>query len=346
MENTNFENKTEPINQEQHSCKGNCKHDKNAHDHKECCGHNGKHHFRPGKFFIGLIVVVFGLALLANNSGYIHLQNINLNWSFFWPIIIILVGLSMLSSRSWLGTILGAIFTLLILAVIFAFAFNSNFNAFTRPGNVISQTRTVSNFNKINLEGIGQLNIIQGDSESMSIEAPENILKNIETKVDDNILEISYEHNWPFIFFNPSNKIKFNVTAKNIDEIKTSGAATINSNEIKSDNLKVEISGAGKAQINVEVKNLETKISGAGDFIINGSAEKENISVSGAGQYNGKNLTSQEAVVRISGAGSATINASQKLDVKISGAGKVDYLGEPKITQEISGAGRINKITQ
>ena len=103
------------------------------------------------------------------------------------------------------------------------------------------------------------------------------------------------------MFFNPCNNIVFNV--KDLNRIKVSGAASISSEEIKVDSLAVDISGAGKVNINVEVQNLESKMSGTGQFTINGSAVKENIIVSDAGQYNGGELVSQETKVRISGAG-------------------------------------------
>jgi hypothetical protein len=59
------------------------------------------------------------------------------------------------------------------------------------------------------------------------------------------------------------------------------------------------------------------------------------------GSYNAPDLESQEATVRIGGAGGATVWVRDTLDVTISGAGNVDYFGSPAVTQDITGAGSI-----
>lgn len=72
--------------------------------------------FNIGRFFVGLIVIIFGLILLAQNAGWVDLHTLNLNWANLWPVFLILIGLSMLSSRGWVGTIIGILFAFLVLA--------------------------------------------------------------------------------------------------------------------------------------------------------------------------------------------------------------------------------------
>ena len=45
----------------------------------------------------------------------------------------------------------------------------------------------------------------------------------------------------------------------------------------------------------------------------------------------------------VGGAGTATVNASEKLDATVVGAGSVEYVGDPTVEQDVSGAGRISK---
>ncbi len=70
-----------------------------------------------GRFFVGLAIVLIGLVLLAQNSGWIDMRGLNINFADLWPVIIILIGLSMLSSGSVLGTIIGILFAVIVFAI-------------------------------------------------------------------------------------------------------------------------------------------------------------------------------------------------------------------------------------
>ena len=46
--------------------------------------------FNFGKLLFGLIIVVFGLAFLARNMGWLP-YDLRIDWSLFWPIVVILI---------------------------------------------------------------------------------------------------------------------------------------------------------------------------------------------------------------------------------------------------------------
>ena len=52
-------------------------------------------------------------------------------------------------------------------------------------------------------------------------------------------------------------------------------------------------------------------------------------------------LESGRAIVEVSGAGAATVWATETLDVRSSGAGSMEYYGHPSITQNVSLVGRL-----
>ncbi len=81
--------------------------------------------------------------------------------------------------------------------------------------------------------------------------------------------------------------------------------------------------------------------SGAIKVAFAGKVGRQKVDLSGASSYQAERLVSSDAVVDVSGAGKAVINASNSLAVDISGAGKVEYLGEPKLRQTISGIGKV-----
>jgi hypothetical protein len=303
--------------------------------------------FNLGRFLLGMIVVIAGLAYLAKTTGWINL-NINVQWANLWPLLIIFIGLSLISFRGWLGAILGILISLVVLAFVALLVFNVLSPSWNiqGSGNVITEERTVSDFNKISFSGVGNLIIEQGDKESLKIEAEDNIVPKIQTSVQDQTLKIDYEWNWFSFSFNPNKPINIYVTVKDLQKIEGSGATTIKSQGIKTENLEIKGSGAAKADISVEVQQLNSEISGAGDFVIAGKADSQKIQISGAAKYEAKNLISKTVDIEVSGAGLAAVNAQEQLNVEISGAAKVSYLGNPRLTQKISGAGKIEKLSE
>ncbi|MGZ7107850.1 MAG: GIN domain-containing protein, partial [Methanobacterium sp.] len=70
------------------------------------------------------------------------------------------------------------IIVLLLLAVIAA---SGCTNQSTGSGKVINQTRDVASFNQIDFNGAGELIITQGDKESVTVQADDNLMNNIKT---------------------------------------------------------------------------------------------------------------------------------------------------------------------
>jgi len=86
------------------------------------------------------------------------------------------------------------------------------------------------------------------------------------------------------------------------------------------------------------------EVSSSAEVEVSGSATTQNISVSSAGRYNGYDLSSDEADVRATSAGSARVNASKKVDVQASSAGSIRYKGNPdKVYESESSGGSVKK---
>jgi hypothetical protein len=204
----------------------------------------------------------------------------------------------------------------------------------------IKEKRDVKNFTSIKIRTIANVEISQSDEESVIIEALPSSINKIKTELDDETLTVGYTwlgYLWP-------RKINVYIKVKKLNGIYTYGAGEIKSDLIKTDKIKLQISGAGKIIITLESKEMDAKISGAGSLLLSGSTDKESIRISGAGDLNAEEFKANEARITISGAGSARINVEKQFDVRISGAGDVYYRGNPQITQNISGAGKIYQI--
>lgn len=206
-------------------------------------------------------------------------------------------------------------------------------------GRVVTDDRTVSNFNSISLEGIGDLEIVQGDVESLTIEAEDNIIGKIESYVSGSTLHISFER---FINIIPTSGITYTLTVKDLSRVEVSGYGDVYMASLTTDRLEVEVSGGGRVKIeNLTAASLDVELSGVGDFDIAGVVEEQEITLSGAGSYKAADLQSKIVEIDISGAGSAQVWVTDELDVNLSGVGSLQYYGDAVVRQNISGIGKV-----
>ena len=127
------------------------------------------------------------------------------------------------------------------------------------------EDRHLSGFNALSLGGSFDVYITQGSTESVKVEAPDNIIDHIITEVDDGVLKIYNKNDngfhWGDLFGNHK-KIAVYVTAKDLNSIGVSGSGDVFFKEgIHTSSLKLRVSGSGDLYGKVDVKNLESGIS-------------------------------------------------------------------------------------
>lgn len=232
------------------------------------------------------------------------------------------------------------ILTILLTAlVIGACGININVDLDQGSGNVVKETRDVNNFDRLDLSGIGDVTLIQGDEESLEIEAEDNVIEHITTEVRDGTLYIGINRRAVL----PTKPVKFIVKMHEIRGVDTKGVSNLKSNSIVTDQLEINISGTGNIELEeLTCDTLLINVSGAGNFQAAGKVTDQKVTLSGAGNYQGENLQSKNTDVTISGLGRVTLWATENLNVTISGTGGVDYYGSPHISQQVSGLGKVN----
>lgn len=211
----------------------------------------------------------------------------------------------------------------------------------TGSGKLVNQTKSVSGVNQVSLDGIGTLIIQQGDQESLTIEAEDNIMPHIQSNVNGNRLELKYDTNTP----SPTKTVKFYLTLKDPNTISLSGAGKVESTGLKTSSLTLSINGAGEGNMSgLDLGKLTVNISGAGRVVMAGKTTEQTVTISGAGEYFARELQSNTATMTINGAGKGTLNVSGIFNAIINGGGEINYLGNPQLNQQINGAGSIKQI--
>lgn len=228
----------------------------------------------------------------------------------------------------------------IFLGIVIAITLNSCINTIDGNGNVKNETRAVNSFNKIDISGGFEIIINQGKRERVEIEADDNLLELIETKVKNSTLYISSEEP-----IGNAESLKIYITVVDVNDIDAAGAIELtNKGTYETERLEIDVSGAADINLDLVVENLSMDMSGASETTLSGTANNFEIEISGAGELQAKKLKTRNSTIDISGAGSAIVFVKKTLKVDVSGAGSVQYKGNPKIEKSISGAGSVTEL--
>ncbi len=211
----------------------------------------------------------------------------------------------------------------------------------TGSGNIVKEDREVSNFNQVLLTGIGELIIDQGDSEALTIEADDNLLPVITSKVSNHVLEIGLDDNIRLV---GTANITYHLTLKDLSRLEISGLGQATAAHLQSEALALNMSGSGRIQIDdLQATSVDVTSSGLGAFTAAGKVDSLSLNFSGAGFFDAKDLQAATASLEINGTGTASVWVTDQLSVNISGGGFVSYYGDPQVTKTISGIGKVEK---
>lgn len=186
-------------------------------------------------------------------------------------------------------------------------------------GNVRTETRQVQGFSQVLVDGVGELIVDQTGTESLAIEAEDNILPLLESKVANGQLRLGMKSGTDV---QPTKPIHYRLTTKELSALRLTGSVTATGQHLMSQRLETTVSGSGKATLA-------------------GQASDQRVSISGSGIYAADQLPGRTASVSVSGSGQAAVNVADALEVSVTGSGAVKYHGSPRIKQSITGSGSV-----
>lgn len=208
-------------------------------------------------------------------------------------------------------------------------------------GEIKTESREVSGFNSVSISTFGEMQIRQGSTESLTIQAPSDYLRYLETSVENNTLIISTRRGF---IGAPVRRVIYTLTVKDLKSLSFSGAGAIKILDgLQSQDFSLNLSGAGSIEIDsLNADSLTLNFSSAGAIVIAGKVDKQSVNLSGVGSYEAGDLESKSVSINLTGAGSATVWATGSLNVTLSGVGSISYYGSPQVSQNISGLGSVN----
>lgn len=187
----------------------------------------------------------------------------------------------------------------------------------------------VDDFTKINLSGVADLVLIQGNECKVKFDVDPEMEEEFQINCSNGVLNIDFEDG---TFAKYTGETVY-ITFKTLDEIKLTGVGDIKTEgTIKLNSLVCKVLGVGDIKLNLDCDHLEVQFSGVGDFDVKGTGKSANYAWSGIGDLNANNLKTENVSLSLSGLGDAKLHATETLEVNLTGFGDVKYVGSPKTT--------------
>jgi hypothetical protein len=184
---------------------------------------------------------------------------------------------------------------------------------------LVSEERTVEEYDQIILEDNVDLSVRAGEEYSMKLRLPEGYSHRVTTKVIGGSLVID--------------QLDMNLTPEEI--IIDITLPKLTAFEMKSHG-EVEL-------LNLDADFFEVTLEGAGSIKAEGTCGRLTITIDGIGNLEARRFKCEHVKLEFDGIGSAEVYANQSIDADVSGIGSIDVYGGPSsVKKDVSGIGSFD----
>lgn len=208
-------------------------------------------------------------------------------------------------------------------------------------GDVRTEKRDVKgDFTKIEAKRGLNVEVEQSNSYFVEVEADENLLEHITTKVENGTLIITTDEN-----IDEYEAKTIRVKMPTITSLETtSGASLTGQNTFLGANLNAKSSSGSEIDIEVEIDTIDCETSSGSSITIKGKSLTLTTSASSGSEIDARNLMANEITSESTSGSSTEVYPIEILKAKASSGGSINYIHSPKtITKEESSGGSISK---
>ena len=229
-------------------------------------------------------------------------------------------------------------------AILFTSCNGSIFNGIKGNGKVQTEKRTITEkFTKISVSRGIEVIVEQANSVSVEVEADQNLLSHITTKVENGTLEITSDVN---IYSADVEIVRVKIPV--IDGLEaTSGSNIKSSGTLKSTNTATKIivktSSGSEIDTSLEMDAIDAEATSGSTITLSGKTLKLSASSSSGSDLNAENLLSNEINADATSGSSLNVHPLVSLYAKASSGASIDYDGTPKnISKEETSGGSVS----
>lgn len=234
-----------------------------------------------------------------------------------------------------------------------------------QPGPATNKEYSVQGFSEVEISSAVRFEITQSPDYSVKASGDEKLVERLKVEVSGETLRIGLKSGLHlFSLGHFDGNVKAIITMPKLRKLTASGACSGTARGFKSgDDFDLELSGASRAEINIEAgkttasisgaarvsgelraENIGLKLSGASRCELAGTGGDTRLDLSGASQADLAGFQVKNADVDLSGASRAKINMSGTLNADLSGASSLEYTGNVVLGRTSqTGASKINR---
>jgi hypothetical protein len=232
--------------------------------------------------------------------------------------------------------------TVILLAALFLSG--CGFQIVTGSGKITTETRAVSGFTGVTLAGIGNVYLTQGETESVRIEAEDNLIPYFETAVEGTTLKIGVKEQYLGISIQPTRPVKFYVTLPKIEALTLAGSGNIFAGRLQTAAFKIALLGSGDITADtLSAADLDIRLGGSGDISLGTvTANAVTASLVGSGDIRMEALDAEKISSKTAGSGNITVGgkvSEQSTEIVGSGDYRAAGLKSETATVRVSGSG-------
>ena len=208
-------------------------------------------------------------------------------------------------------------------------------------GNVITEKRNINEpFTKIEVSRGIEVIIDQADNVEVEVEADDNIIKHITTKVMNNVLVISSDEN---INFAETETVRVKMPI--INGLQASSGSNIKTNGIlRGTSIWIKSSSGSEIDATLEYDAVDGESSSGSEISFAGKALKLTTGSSSGSEINAGNLIANEIVSEATSGSSSNVHPLVVLTAKASSGSSITYQGSPKkVNKEETSGGDVSK---
>jgi len=192
----------------------------------------------------------------------------------------------------------------------------------------------LKDFSDIDLSGIFDVRIEQGDVYAVQMDGPEKEKKLYEVYRDQETLVVEYKSRdksfWKKDFFE-NDKVKITITMPALKELKVQGAGKLRFSGFREQDTEIKLTGAVTGEGDIHAENLTIDLTGASTLELKGNGQFMEANLTGACGLRAYNYEVNHAIIEAHGASSAKVFVTSKLEIDKGVASSVSHRGDAEV---------------
>jgi hypothetical protein len=206
-------------------------------------------------------------------------------------------------------------------------------------GDIISESRSVGEFEGVQLSVDIDTNLEVADFYEVSITCDSNLVHRIDTSVSSGTLEIDTSR-----LIDAGSDCFVTVQAPYFDHIVVNGSGDLQYDAAAPvEILNARVNGSGGIAIGgIESDKVNSRVAGSGEIVLSGSSRTLEAKIEGSGDIWARGLLAETAKADTYGSGDIELFASKEIDASTHASGDISVYGDPEIVDvSTDGSGRV-----